>query len=409
MSTETLQGPIATASSMMFSVGDIAKGLAPKLTFSKNEAGDTVLTVSDVAVFRSGSFEDSMGRRNTWERMHLDSMASNYNMLRSRNILADVPVRSGHPGFLVSGQEGNGKVVGYHNGLTVENRESTHDGNNYDYLIASYEILDPEAQKAIKSGLWRNRSAEVGTYITNDGAEYFPVYFGVAYVDIPAVEGLNGFSKSNSNTRIIEEESMSADQQVITPVAPTLPTAPVVPAVPEVSAHSAPAVAPAVEEPVVAAQPVVKHSQENGVMSFALEGKQVQDYAAVQQHISVLEAFRKETIEAARVEFVNGLVNDGKILASNTDSTVEFAKSLSEDQFIAWQAAQVVAPVNPVLGKVDQFRVGSASAEEAVKDDQVEILRGTVQQHRRAGKSPESIKEMASYKKLVALDPDFTL
>ena len=237
--TETLTSQAPVASTMMFSVGDIALGLAPKMHFEKSAAGADVLVVDDIAVFRSGSFSDSMGRRNTWERSHLDSLAANYSMLKERGIFSDVPVRSGHPGFLVSGQEGNGKVVGYHRDVRVENRKSTHDDLNYDYLITSLEIIDPEAQAAIKSGLWRNRSAEVGTYITNDDAEYFPVYFGVAYVDIPAVEGLNGFSKSNHNTRIIEEESMSAEAQVVTPVAPTLPTAPAVPAVPAVPTRKA--------------------------------------------------------------------------------------------------------------------------------------------------------------------------
>lgn len=408
MSTETLARPAPNASAMMFSVGDIAVGLAPKMHFEKNSEGADVLIVEDVAVFRSGSFSDSMGRRNTWEHEHLASMVTNFNMLRDRNIFSDVPVRSGHPGWLINGQEGNGKVVGYHRDLRVETRQSTHDDNEYEYLITSYEIIDPEAQQAIKSGLWRNRSAEVGTYITNDDAEYFPVYFGVAYVDIPAVEGLNGFAKSNHNTRIIEEESMSADQQVVTPVAPKLPTAPAVPVAPEVSAHTAPVVAEPVTEPVVQAQPVVTHGQESAVMAFSIDGRQVQDFAAVQQHINVLEAFRNETIESARVDFVNGLVKDGKILASNADATVEFAKSLSDEQFGAWRTTQEAAPQHPILGQFDAGQGGDPVVP-TEGPTEVETLAAIVRQHKRAGKSIESIKGMESYKKLLGLDPNFKL
>lgn len=410
MSIQALEASTAKTSSMMFSVGDIALGLAPKMSFAKDPSGNDVLSVDDVAVFRTGSFEDSMGRRNLWERTHLDSMVSNFAMLKDRNIFADVPIRSGHPGWLIVGTEGNGKVVGYHKSLRVETRQSTHDGNSYDYLIASYDIIDPEAQQAIKSGLWRNRSAEVATYVTNDGAEYFPVYFGVAYVDIPAVEGLNGFSKNNHNTRIIEEERMSADQQVVIPVAPKLPTALAAPPAPEVLAHAAPASAAAAPEPVVNAQPVANYALAGETLLFTIEGNKVQDYMAVQRHIEVLESFRSETIEGVREDFVKRLANDGKILASHLEATVAFAKGLNAEQFTAWQATQEVAPVNPILGKIDQFSAPTGGDALAVpKDDQITILAGTVRQHKRAGKSDDMIKGTASYKKLMSLDPEFTL
>lgn len=393
MSTLTAEAPSATGLVAMFSAGDVAKGFKPKFTYKKGEDGEDVLVVDDIAVFRTGSFSDSMGRRNTWEEMHLDGMIANFNMLRDRNIFSNVPIRSGHPGFITTGQDGVGKVVGWHTGLRKETRESSHDSSEYTYLIATYDIIDPEAQKAIASGLWRNRSAEVGTYVTNDDAEYFPVYFGVAYVDIPAVEGLNAFSKGN-DTRYIKEESMTAKEQAVTPVVPVAPSIPAPPAV-----HAA------VKE-------VEEHSAAAVQMAFSINGQSTSDLASVQKHIDTLETFRSETIESSRLDFVNGLVESGRILASNKEATESFAKSLSDSQFGAWKASQEVVANAPLLGEINGA-TGDHAQQSAVatdaKSDEISILAGTVRQHSRAGKSNDQIKVMSSYKRLIVLDPAFTL
>lgn len=391
-----IDAPEATSSTIMFSSSDM--GMKPKMHFeSRKDENDNefnVLILDDVAVFRSGSFEDSMGRRNTWEQQHMDSMAAHFDMLRERNILADIPVRSGHPGWLVAGQEGNGKVVGWHTGIRVEERESTHDGSSYHYLIASYEIIDEEAQKAVSSGLWRNRSSEIGTYITNDGAEYFPVYMGFAYVDIPAVEGLNGFSKAK---HIIQEDSMTDTKDAAkhaAPVAPTPPAPPVAPAVPEerepASAHAAPAPAAHV---------------------FRVAGAEVSDFAAVQAHIDSLEAFQSETAAAARLDFVNGLVSDGKILASQKESMESFASGLSAEQFDAWKATYSNAPANPILARqpeADPNFSAQVPPHDAVADE-ISVLKGTVGQHKLANIPDEKIKNTTSYKRLLELDPTYKL
>lgn len=395
MTTSLIDPSQVNASTVMFSAGDMSSGLKPKMSFKKKKDDEgnesTVLLLEDVAVFRTGSFEDSMGRRNTWEQAHMDSMVANFKAFTERNIFGDVPVRSGHPGWLVSGIEGNGKVVGWHTDLRAESRKSTHDDQEYTYLIASYEIIDEDAQKAISSGLWRNRSSEIGTYITNDGAEYFPVYMGFAYVDIPAVEGLNGFSK-NPATHVIQEDSMAHATSGSTEITP--PTPPTPPALP--AQHAAPA------EPAVHAAPAAPQM-------FRVGGIEVSDFAAVQRHIDTLEAFQSETIEQRRVDFVNGLVAENKILAPQAEGLTAFAKTLSDEQFSAWKETMEGAPANPALGQQagpEQFSQGEPVDQKA---EQIATLKAVVLQHKRAGMPVEQIKTKTSYGQLIELDPGFKL
>lgn len=379
-------------STVFFSGHQIARELAPKFNYKKNEAGVSVLVVQDVAVFRSGTFADSMGFVTSWESIHIDQFVAHFEMLKNRNIFADVPVRDGHPGFLISGQEGNGKVVGYHTSLRAEERISLHDGNPYTYLIAEYEILDPEAQEKIGSGLWRSLSAEVGRYVTNDGAEFWPVYWGVAYVDIPAVEGLKGFSK-NGTRYIIEEESVGNTTNTANLV-PELPAPPSPPATE--GAHSAPV------------QPFV----------FRIGGDETSDFAAVQSYVTGLEAeaeglrqFRTETIEAGRASFVDSLAASGRILASQVPGLNDFARTLSDEQFTAWRGSMELAPPSPVLanytssGDTEPPVTGAVDAA-TVRSD---TLRSVIKQHQRAGLPSDKIKATNSYKELIALDPTFTL
>lgn len=388
----------------MFSVGDIARELTPKKYFKKGDAaGSQVLVLEDVAVFRSGTFRDSMGYQMTWEDIHIDQMVAYFDMLRARNIFADVPIRSGHPGWLVSGTDGTGKVVGYHTSLRAEKRTSTHDGQEYYYLIAAYEIIDPAAQEAINTGLWRNRSAEVGTYVTNNDAEFWPVYQGVAYVDIPAVEGLNGFSKQNNISFMMEEGSMS---DTTTPQAPVAPQAPALPAPVTTASHSAPAA------PETTAAPVAQHAAPTQVQMFSINGQQTSDFAAVQSHITALELFQRETIEQSRADFVKGLVTGNKVLATQEEGLVAFCKTLDDTQFAAWKASMETTPVQPILGTYGAPQGTEAQVTGAPVDaaaDALAVDKAVVQQHKRANMAADKIKATASYKRVIAADPQFVL
>lgn len=405
MSTATTERQATTNKSViLFSAGQMSTGIAPKMFKRTNATGQEVLVVSDVPVFRSGTFRDSMGYQATYEDIHIDQMVAHFDMLKNRNIFADVPVRDGHPGFLVSGIPGNGKVVGYHTGLRGEKRTSTHDGKEYFYLLAEYEIIDPEARAAVESGLWRNRSAEVGRYVTNDEAEFWPVYQGVAYVDIPAVEGLNGFSKENGNVRfMMEEESMTA-QTVTPPALPVAPQTPVAPAVTDTAAHAAPTA------PVKADAPAAH--------TFSIGGQTTQDFGAVQAYIAKIEqdnaAFTRAAEEAdalAREDFCKELVSGNRMLATQLDAAIAYAKTLDLAQFNAWKELQSGVPAQPLLGQYGAAQTVTPPATGQVDPVAAELatLEGTVRQHARSGMARDKIKETASYKKLIAANPAFVL
>jgi hypothetical protein len=335
--------------------------------------GDGALVVEKHAVFRTGTFRDSMGRQGSWEALHLDQMASHFDMLKNRGILTDVPVRDGHPGFLISGAEGNGKVVGWHTALETKTVES--DSGDTTYLLASYVLTEPDAADRYERGTYRNRSAEIGTYVTNAEAEFWPVYMGVAFVDIPAVEGLNSveFSKSNSNVYaerdvvflFDRENPLTSSQQQ-----PNFP-APVMPGM-----HSAPTQQPA---------------------QFMINGAASTDVGAIQAHITTLENFRSETLDGARVAFVSDLVKGGKILAPQQQSMTDFAKGLTDDQFANWKTAMDAAPQMSVLGQHGASTSEHGKPATGAENSELSQAKAIVRMHELAGKPEEFIKTTASY------------
>lgn len=372
MSTNTLARP------SLFAVGN---GFGFKPVMFRKDSG--ALRMEKVAVFRSGSFRDSWGEMTTWEDMHIKQMVENFEHLRSNSLFDDVPVRDGHPNLLLNGLPGNGKVVGWHTSLRSEKTKAPHDEEEYNYVFADFEITDPRAVEMVESGTWRNRSAEIITYRTNNEAEYWPVYGGFAYVDIPAVEGLK-FSASTGAPApriyvMFDKEKPVGDNP--TGAAPA-----------QQPANSGTGALP------FSAQPAAPHV-------FAVNGRQVTDYAAVQTHINVLEKFRADTQEKNRRDFVTGLASANRIAASQIDKLSEFAVNLAPEQFDAWKATFEDAPVVPALGQsVDGVSNHSNSAQTGTdaKAAQFAVWRETVRQHKLAGATLAQIKETPSYKALVA-------
>lgn len=375
---------------------------------TKNAAGNdvTALVVEGKAIFRSGTFSDSMGYEHTWETLHMQQMVDHDALLRGRGLFEDIPVRRGHPdwGGLFSDPVRNpmDELVGYMSNLRTEERVNPTDGNTYTYLLADLEILEENAIKNIKSGLWRNVSAEISTYVTNGNAEYWPVMYGLAYVDIPAVEGLKSqHSKAaNKYSIILEDEQMTG--------APNKPQPPVPNAGGDQNGgdshtHS-------IDTHSTATQPS---------FAFSIGGKQTSDFAAVQQHIntlesnnSALEQFKRESLEAGRVDFVKGLVKDNKIPAPQEEQWVEYAKSQTDEGFAAWRKLMEDAPVLSIAGAQGAgfSQNHEQSTEASAKEERIEILKSTVAAHQMGGKmTDDHIKATNSYKELVALDPTFSL
>lgn len=376
-------------------------GIEPQV-FKKSDGSGT--QYKGVAVFRSGTFRDSSGMQSTWESIHLNQMVSNWEHLRDNNTFKDVPVRDGHPGWLINGTPGTGKVVGWHTNLRVEKLTAPHDGQEYDYLLADYDILDPEAQANIESKLWRNRSSEVGTYTTNSESEHWPVYMGVAYVDIPAVEGLNFRTSETGRTapKIYVMFDNSKEKDVTAPVL----------AVPAVTAQ-----VPAVTPQVPAVQPPAQHAAPVAPTApafvFTMGGQPTSDFAAVQARLTVLEAFHAETTKANRENFIKGLCAANRLPVTQEAEYIAYAQSLDSTGYEAFAKLYGDVPVPALLGQhgVDGGvanggqppAAASGAATEAV------ILREQVGMHKAAGTQKATIEKMDSYKRLIALDPAFKL
>lgn len=388
--------------------GGIAAGIKPQVYRKDNG----VLVVSGQPVFRSGQFRDSMGFQHTWEALHMDQMVSHYRLLRDRSLFGDVPVRDGHPGFLVNGTPGTGQVVGWHTELEARELE-THSGGKETFLLASYEITDPEARAKVENGTFRNRSSEVGEYTTNDEATFWPTYMGFAFVDIPAVEGLNsvaGFSNSkNARSFVVLTEKgfsvgtessdkntgQAADQRgAQTGNAQTGNTAP-----PTQGAPVTPPSPPA---------PTTGHGVKPQQMSFSINGATENDPVKIQAYISGLETFKAETVASGRVNFVSDLAKNGKILATQMESLTAFAKTLTDEQFQSWKSAMEAQPSSSLLGNhaaTAQNQSAPGQPEDEAKATRIMTLQSVVSMHQSRGASADEIKASDSYKELVALDP----
>jgi len=186
------------------------------------------------------------------------------------------------------------------------------------------------------------------------------------------------------NNRVEEAQMSGSDtqQQKQTPAPPAPPTPPA---------------------PAAQAQP-----QAQEPFKFTMNGSEVTDYAAVQQHIVGLELFKKETIEAGRKSFVQQLAADKKISAADETltATEEFALSLSSEQFDKWKASMSAAPASPLFEK-HGVEPGDTKAPEnggvnAVKAE-ITTLEEIVQGHRDSGLDEAKIAETPSYKKLQQL------
>lgn len=393
----------------------LAKEARGNLIFSREDGALSAVTkyrktpggnlfLEGVAVFRSGTFRDSMGFQHVWETEHMTQMVDNHAALSGRGVLEHIPVRKDHVGFLDSSLS---SVIGYNTNIRTEERMNTVSGEMCTYLLADMEIIDEDAIRKIESGLWRNLSSEIGTYLTNAEAEYWPVYMGVAFVDFPAVEGLaNSFSKRGPNDSGIHAGSAvfslvneQEDPDMATKKATAtldekveegaVKTQDIADGAVDLSTHSNDAsgeVDDADDTEVSdgeenasgdSTEPNEDGSDENdaddstdggndeagdekgGEAEFGLAGQSFQfsvngqpttDFAAVQAHITTLEA----TIEHGREQqvegFVQALADEGKILATQIDSLTGFAKSLDEGQYSAWAGQYGDMPKLPLFG-----------------------------------------------------------
>jgi hypothetical protein len=370
----------------------------PKFKHVTSANGSDVLEVRGMPVFRTGTFRDSMGLQHTWERLHVQQMIANFNALSSSGVFSDVPVRAGHTSFF---GDSLATVIGYHVGLSTKELKNPVSGSNELYLLADYDILDDTAAQKIEKGLWRHRSAEIGTFLTNNETEYWPTYQGFGYCDIPAVEGLNAFAKSMGAGEHFSFLTETALQEDLVPT-PTSDTPVVKPENPPTSGSGV--TPPAVQQP----------------HTFTIAGQTTSDFGKVQAHISsleekntvleksitALEQFKKESIDTSRAEFVTSLAASNKLPATMIDDMTEFAKGLSDEQYAAWKKPYETASPLPILSPQGSEGQHSNGANGGPKDgdaDRIEILQGIVANHKRGNMPIAKLEKQPSYVELQAL------
>jgi hypothetical protein len=163
----------------LFSFG--MSGRIPDDRFAKNADGS--ITITGVELLKSGTFNGL-----SLIDADLDGMVERFAQLRDAGIFLP-PFRLDHSWSILS-------VVGWFETLETIRRVDTTDSLEKAFLVGSIRLTGSidytpaQIVDAIKRGALTNRSSELGYYVTNSGVELPLVFYGCAYVDIPAVEGL---------------------------------------------------------------------------------------------------------------------------------------------------------------------------------------------------------------------------
>lgn len=389
-----------------------------------NERGNHV--VEGLRVFRTGTFTDMFGMEHTWDDAHLSLMVLHFALLKDSGIFPDVPVREDHSMSVA-------KVVGYYEKLYL-------DPSDPQFLCADIEFTEPDAYGKWQRRTWRARSIEIGMYETNDHRSYFPTVLGLAFVDIPAVEGLHSRQRGSFqfHQAVLDNEETTMqppdpakdpegwtraavyahwlqaanyaqalqdwergalyaqalqDEAARQAGGTTPPAAPPAPPAPAPSPFAAPPAAPPAPP---APAPLM----------FRINGsEQSSDYARIQAHIDTLEQFRTETTATYRVEFVEQLAKDNKISASQIENLTNHAKSLTDEQFANFRASYENAPSLSLFGQQAQQETAPGNpgtgGSAPTPEDQIAVAEEIVAQHRRAGMPEEKVVKTDSYRKLI--------
>lgn len=164
----------------------------PDAAFASQADGSVVVTGIDF--LKSGSF-NGLGLVDA----DLEAMVQHFTALRDAGIFVP-PFRLDHSWSILS-------VIGYVEELETYRRVDATDSMEKTFLrgnvrlTGSLDYTPAQLVKAIKGGHLRNRSSELGYYVTNSGVEIPLAFYGCAFVDIPAVEGLAAVTLSQNSHR----------------------------------------------------------------------------------------------------------------------------------------------------------------------------------------------------------------
>lgn len=345
---------------------------------------DGTAIVRDVKVFKAGTFRDSWGDQHTWTSEHLQQMVDNFILLKSKNVFPDPPVRADHSMSI-------DKVKGYFESVRTDGQ----------FLYGDLRLTEKDALDKSISGTYRNVSLEVGMFVANDESAYWPVVYGVAYVDIPAVEGLHAKNSQVSYfSQTLEKEALVGAEN-----GTTVPNTGGV----TINLNSGGNLVPDPKP-----TPTADHSKTTdgtgtqppaptAPYQFRVNGGVVTDFGAVQAHITALEGFRQTMIEEGRKSFVSKLSSDKKILESQVESLQEFALDLSPEQFEKWcKSYDAQAPL-PVLQQHGQHQTDQGAPNEPA-DDEKSNLEEQIKMFKRAGKDDAWIANTKAAKALAAMN-----
>lgn len=387
---------------------------AAKIKDRTTSTGSHIL--EGMRIFKKGTFKDSMGIERTWEDVHLEQMVFHFKMLRDGGYLPNVPIRVDHS---ISVQN----VAGYFVDVYRDKDDDT-------FLAADVELTEPDAYDKWKRGTYRSRSLEVGMYETNDGALYWPVIVGLAFVDVPAVEGLHSRQTTPHHfSQVLQDDDKEnpsmftfngqqfADQaacEAAITYAAWVQAAEYAQSLVDqeaainyaaaLEAHNANAVALGVQGlTVVNAQPI-QHGAPT-THTFRVDGQMTTDPVAAQRHIDTLESFRTETTKTNRHRLVDDLAKANKIGANQIDAMKSHVEGLTDEGFASFSKMYEAAPVHPLLqphgggggeGDPNGPQVPDAKA-------QFEIARDTVEQLKRSGMPQEQIEKTSAFQRYTAL------
>lgn len=415
------------------------QAFAAKIKVEKTSKGSHILR--GLRIFKKGTFKDSMGMERTWEDTHLEQMAFHYTLLKDGGFLPNVPVRVDHS-FSVQ------NVAGYFLNVYREKDDSS-------FLAADVEITEPDAYAKWERGTYRSRSLEVGMYETNDGAMYWPVILGLAFVDIPAVEGLHGRSQGDTAyfSQTLQdndkEKDMSEGQGQGAGTGEGQGTGTGTPGTEGQgtgtgtgdggtgtgtpgtgtgengggaagggdgagdaggnggtstgtgdtggTGEGAGGGAPASHSRPPAGTP----------FTFRVNGQPVTDFNAVQQHITVLENFRSETSKTNKHSFVDKLVADGKIGANQLDEFKAHVETLDDSGFASfsklWEKAPKMSILSPHGFQPNGDGNNNGGGSTPNLQEQFEIEKQTVEQLQRSGMTKEQIEKSSAFQRMTTL------
>lgn len=331
------------------------------------EREDGSALLKGLKVFRTGRLTDSRGNTREWTTDDLDAAVENFNMLRDE--LPDIPLRVGHNRDVQ-------QVAGYYEAVR-------RDGN---FLVADFEITEPDVVAKIQRRTYRSRSMEIGAYESERHGLCWPVPMGLAFVDLPAVSGLNyanPMTGKEFSVLVPEGDYTMAPQPTNTPDL--------------YAAYYAQGLADGASN--------VKPPEPSTYQCF---GAPVTDVTAVQAHIDTLEAYQRETVEAGRKAFVKSLVEGNKILAPQQEHFEKIALELSPESFETFKAGWADAPPNNTLAKFQSGPDGTPPPQSNGNEDpqayEIKVLEDRVNMFRIGGQmTDEQIKDTPSYKRLAEL------